>query len=1074
MKKTVVIIFMALSVVTVMAQTPQSNVTIEAGPFTASWDGTSGWECPEWFKDAKFGIWAHWGPQCQAEDGDWYARFMYYEGTGQYDWNVSHFGNPSVYGLKELCRDWKASQWDPDRLVKLYKDVGAKYFFTLGQHHDNFDLWDSPYQEWNSVNMGPKRDIVKEWGDACKKYGLPLGVSFHGSHTWTWMEKSQEYDGNLTKEDGVGTWWEGYDPQELYAQRHTHSKNWEHTWGLNTQWDWGDGASLPDTKFKKKLQNRILQCINEYNPDIIYFDDDVVPFWGCDEQIGLNILQHYYNHSANQNNGVANVVATGKNLNPTHKRSLLWDVERGVPSQAQSEYWQTCTCLGSWHYDINVYNRHSYKSAQQVIDMLVDIVSKNGNLLLSVPIRGNGTIDDLEESILKEIKAWLDINGESIFGTRPWKTFGEGPLYDSASSNTSTGFNEGNNYSSEDVRYVEKEGKVYATILRWPTTETFTFRHLGITSPYYNGKVESVNLLGYGELAFENVIDGLRVTLPSQHPHEIAPAFAITFGEPSTIEDQFMEIIGLYESYIEEIIPQTGYNTGKYNIDAVSSFSRIVQASKSQSDSDQTTLQALISSMNDAYSNLQSNGYIEGGTPDMSRGIDVTIEYLLEASNFSSTNMGSRFGTPINWTVENFNVPQQEKSKGNKNGIDNYPGYKCLMLGVWSGEDGIPESNMSDARLYRTVHLTPGQYYFGAKFQNIYNLNNAYIFASKSTTTTSELPISSIAYWSINRCSTDGSFYGINFTVEEEQDVVLGFQADLQHGSTQQEFRCSDVKLIYYGVINADSLQTLIDEVESLRVGTNTGWYSQTDFECVEGPLSTAKGVTAQSSYSELYHAYESLKYSYNELISNGTIQGTSTDYNGAIDLTDELLVEATHFSRTPETQNHGRYGTPAYWTVENYHIGNRNGIDNYDGSDCLTLGIWDDRQHNSEGDLSNARLYRKVHLPAGRYYFGAGYYYHQLHAGFIFASDRLLSTSELSKYSIAYERANAAANFYSEIRGINFTLEEDEDVILGWQADMQNGPAEQDYRIDHLVLLGYYDPPLYHSKAFQATPNRI
>ena len=124
----------------------------------------------------------------------------------------------------------EAENWNPDELVELYKSVGAKYFFTLGQHHDNFDLWDSPYQEWNSVNLGPKKDIIKGWADACKKYGLPLGISMHGSHTWTWLEGSQKYDGNLTKEDGKGTWWEGLDPQELYAQRHEPSKGWEKRW----------------------------------------------------------------------------------------------------------------------------------------------------------------------------------------------------------------------------------------------------------------------------------------------------------------------------------------------------------------------------------------------------------------------------------------------------------------------------------------------------------------------------------------------------------------------------------------------------------------------------------------------------------------------------------------------------------------------------------------------------------------------------------------------------------------------------------------------------------------------------
>ena len=138
------------------------NEKVAQGKYSPDWDSLSQWECPEWFKDAKFGIWAHWGPQCHAEDGDWYARGMYLKGDGNYKWNCEHFGTPKDYGLNEHCRDWKAENWNPEQLIALYKSVGARYFFTLGQHHDNFDLWDSPYQEWNSVNMVPKRDIVKE------------------------------------------------------------------------------------------------------------------------------------------------------------------------------------------------------------------------------------------------------------------------------------------------------------------------------------------------------------------------------------------------------------------------------------------------------------------------------------------------------------------------------------------------------------------------------------------------------------------------------------------------------------------------------------------------------------------------------------------------------------------------------------------------------------------------------------------------------------------------------------------------------------------------------------------------
>lgn len=505
------------------------DVNVETGSFAPDWQSLGAWECPEWFKDAKFGIWAHYGPQCEAEDGDWYARFMYYAGSGQYNWHVAHYGNPSEFGLKDLCNEWKAEELDPDALIKLYKETGARYFMTLGQHHDNFDLWDSPYQEWNSVNMGPKRDIVKEWSVACKKYGLPLGVSMHGSHAWTWLEPSQNYDGNLTKADGKGKWWEGYDPQELYAQNHEHSKGWDNAGSIHSQWAWGNGASLPSEAYKRKFQNRVLQCINAYHPDMLYFDDTVLPFYGCDESVGLNILSHYYNHRINSGSQSADVVVMGKILEDVHKEAMLWDVERGVPDKPQEKYWQTCTCIGSWHYDINVYNRNQYKSAQQVIDMLIDIVSKNGNLLLSVPIRGNGTIDEKERAVLAGIKAWMDQNSTSIYGTRPWKNFGEGPLAETSKGLNAQGFNESNDYSATDVRFVERNDTVFATIMRWPSGGPFTFKSFGFASEYFSGKVKGVRLLGYGKVRFKQSNDGLEVIVPDTPVNEIAPVFAITF-----------------------------------------------------------------------------------------------------------------------------------------------------------------------------------------------------------------------------------------------------------------------------------------------------------------------------------------------------------------------------------------------------------------------------------------------------------------------------------------------------------------------------------------------------------------
>ncbi|MBQ7443573.1 MAG: alpha-L-fucosidase [Bacteroidaceae bacterium] len=520
----------------------RADEPVEQGPFAPTWESLEQWECPEWFRDAKFGIWAHWGPQCQAEAGDWYARGMYLADNWQHKYHVEHYGSPALFGMKDLCHAWKAERWEPEALVRLYKSVGAQFFFTLGQHHDNFDLWDSPYQEWNSVRVGPQRDIVGEWAAACKKLGLPLGVSIHGAHAWTWFEPAQAYDGNLTKADGYtpnadGTekWWRGLDPQELYAQAHERSAGWEDGGSIHRQWDWQNGASQPSQAYKVKLQNRVLQLINAYDPQMLYFDDTVFPFWGCDDSVGLNILAHFYNHSANRHGGRQQVVAMGKVLGEKHKRVLMWDVERGVPDSIQALPWQTCTCIGAWHYDRGIYERNDYKSAARVAHMLVDVVSKNGCLLLSIPMRGEGTIDEREVAMLGELKAWMDVNGESIFGTRPWTTFGEGPLAEKSNPLSAQGFNENIGYSAADIRFNAKGNTVYATLLGWPDAAAATIKSFATGSPHMKGaKVAAVKLLGLGTLAYTVDADGLHVALPATHPGgDIAPVLAVELAPGS-------------------------------------------------------------------------------------------------------------------------------------------------------------------------------------------------------------------------------------------------------------------------------------------------------------------------------------------------------------------------------------------------------------------------------------------------------------------------------------------------------------------------------------------------------------
>ena len=804
------------------------NVPVATGRYTPDWDNLAQWECPEWFQNVKFGIWAHWDPQSQGADGDWYGRGMYFKGGGNYNWHVSHFGDPCVagtdYGYKDLCNAWKAEKWEPEYLIRLYYDMGARYFFAMGQHHDNFDCWDSPYQPWNSVNIGPKRDVVGEWAKACEKYDLPLGVSMHGSHAWLWFEIAQQYDANMTKEDGKGKWWEGYDPQDLYAQRHTPSRGWEDTGTIHSQWTWGNGASQPSEEYKMKFQNRVLQCVNAYHPAMLYFDDTVLPFYGCDESVGLNILAHSYNTDPE-------MVVTGKVLDSTHKEAMLWDIERGIPDRPQEKPWQTCTCIGGWHYGVKDYNA-GYKSAQQVVDMLVDIVSKNGNLLLSIPLKGDGTHDDKEMRFIAEMTDWMEQNGRSIYGTRVWKTFGEGPLVDASNPIYNQGFNEGINYSAKDVRYVVKHARteqdvdtVFATIMRWPAERTFTFAHLGRANEYFSGEIESIELLGHGAVEHELAMEGLTVQLPIENTNDIAPVFAITFKPGTDKPISLAEFIDYCKPLVEgadgNLKP---VNTGSPNVSALSDLGYYVTQAENSLDGTVEEQAAALVVLRKAFQAYLKASVTEAGAP-LYAGDNLTVEMLVEAADFSrtpDTRNGKRFGKPANWIVTNFNIPNG--SEGVKQGLDAYEGTEALMLGVWDDRSGNQEGNLSDARIYRKLHLDAGVYTMQAEYQTSYSMSpDAYMFASTKLLATHDIPAKSLARLAINKAGVDdGKWYSISFSIKESQDVYVGWQANLEEGSETQEFRVKDIRMLY----EPWQIEDAVIAVKNTPAGQDTHYYN--------------------------------------------------------------------------------------------------------------------------------------------------------------------------------------------------------------------------------------------------------
>ncbi len=509
-------------------------------PFEPSWASfEANYKTPQWFRDAKLGIWAHWGPQCIPERGDWYGRQMYIQGNEYYDFHVKTYGHPSDFGFMDIINTWKVDRWDPKRLVGLYKKAGAKYVVQLANHHDNFDTFDSKYHHWNSVKLGPKRDLVGGWRPHVLDAGLRFGVSNHSAHAWHWWQTAYGYDAEGPKQglrydafkrhkrDGAGQWWHGYDPQELYTGPHgdfvppdgitsikamnayndSHSGQWLETPPPGEPW------------YAKQWLLRQKDLVETYHPDFIYMDNYVMPLGDP----GLQAVAHFYNTNLAQNGSLEAVVTTNA-LDDQQSRGLTDNVERGFSDHLRPSPWQTCTCIGQWHYDRRIYDNNGYKSAKEVVQRLIDTVSKNGNLLLSIPIRGNGEIDDKEEKVLSDMADWMAVNGEAIFATRPWDIYGEGP----------TRFVEGHQneqlakgFVAEDIRFTTKDGVLYALSEDWPTGQEIVVRSLADGSPQKKGRVERVELLGHGApLPFTMAADGLHVTLPDRRP-AFTPALKI-------------------------------------------------------------------------------------------------------------------------------------------------------------------------------------------------------------------------------------------------------------------------------------------------------------------------------------------------------------------------------------------------------------------------------------------------------------------------------------------------------------------------------------------------------------------
>lgn len=436
------------------------TLDIRKGPFEPTVESLSGFSCPDWFRDAKFGIWSHWGPQSVPMYGDWYARHMYLEGTPQYLYHCRKYGHPSKFGYKDLVQLWKAENFDPAELMDLYVRAGARYFVAQAMHHDNFDNFDSAHNPWNSTKVGPMRDICALWQQQARRHGLPFGLSEHLGASYTWMSASHGCDKTGPY---AGVPYDGADPANRSLYRDNDSELVDSPAG----WHW----YTDNPRYHEDWFRRIQDVIDKFQPDLLYSDGEV-PF----REVGYAIVAHLYNTSAAAHGGRNQAVYNFKqhdvrDKTPGMTRIGVLDIERGLADSPLPEPWQDDTSLGDWFYNV----RDVYKTVYDVADALVDVVAKNGSLLMNVTQRPDGTIDDETRYTLTRLGDWMAANSAGIYGSRPYRVHKEGKTELSGGA-----FQEGKAaWQSTDFRFTRSADAVYAYQMRATDTDRAVIQALG-------------------------------------------------------------------------------------------------------------------------------------------------------------------------------------------------------------------------------------------------------------------------------------------------------------------------------------------------------------------------------------------------------------------------------------------------------------------------------------------------------------------------------------------------------------------------------------------------------------------
>lgn len=527
------------------------DLTIAPGPFEPTWESIArnypG--VPAWLREAKFGIWVHFGPQAAGESGDWYARKMYTPGTLAYEKHLERYGHPSEVGYKEVLHDWNPTALDPSALVKIYQDAGARFLIIQGVHHDQFDMWNSRYQPWNAVRLGPKRDLLAEWVGAARSAGMRYGVTFHHEYSWWWWQTAfmadtsgpragVPYDGHLTMADGNGKWWEGMDPRMLYGldlreyqgmeaaavspwspppaglfRRHAAYAEWYATW-------WA---------------LRMMDVVQNYEPDFIYTDGtSTQPFSGGGTGTGIKadamqrVIADYYNRTLARR-GKLDVFSIVKFRPPTN--GTVNTEEFAVPREIKTNQpWIGEVQAGDWFY------RPGFDyTAVSVIRYIIEAAARDGSAAICICLKPDGSLDDGSASILAEVGRWMRSNGEAIYGSRAWSIPGEGQVdangdllmipggaLRAAQSEVP--------FDTTDFRFtVGAGGQLYAICLAVPQPGgVVTIKSFGTSSGLVDKPIESVRLLGADgqKLRWTQLSEGLQITFPAT-PSSTAVVFEI-------------------------------------------------------------------------------------------------------------------------------------------------------------------------------------------------------------------------------------------------------------------------------------------------------------------------------------------------------------------------------------------------------------------------------------------------------------------------------------------------------------------------------------------------------------------